>query len=357
MRDDEAPMLRDLRIGEDLDPAALPADALAFLRLLSGPSLLRLAGRDRTRCRVATTLLHGNEPSGLRAVLRYLRAGHVPAVDALFFIGAVRTALADPAFDHRALPGDRDLNRCWRAPWRGPEGQLARRVLERLRAARPECLVDVHNNTGHNPVYGVAFRVGHAELSLVSLFGERIVHTPIELGTLVEATVESFPSVTIECGRAGDPAADEAAWRGLCRYLDWEQIDFAKPLVPITCYEAPVRIELREGVKLAFGERMSPDADVTISRDIDRHNFEELAPGTPFGWLRAGAAWPFEARSAGGTDVSRELLGIEDGVLRARRSFVPIMMTTDRRIALSDCLFYAVQPAPGIALRDEGERG
>jgi hypothetical protein len=125
--------------------------------------------------------------------------------------------------------------------------------------------------------------------------------------------------------------------------------------VPITCFEAPVRIELREGVRLAFGERMSPDAEVTISRDIDRHNFEELAPGTPFGWLRAGAAWPFEARSADGIDLSRELLGVEDGVLRARRPFVPIMMTTDRRIALSDCLFYAVQPAAAGMSREGGD--
>ncbi len=292
--------LRELRIGEDLLPGALPDDALEFLRRLEGPCLLRLAGRDRTRCRVVTTLLHGNEPSGLRAVLRYLRAGHVPAVDAVFFVGAVGTALAEPGFAHRALPGARDLNRCWRAPWDGPEGALARRVLERVFSAHPECLVDLHNNTGHNPVYGVAFRIGHAELSLVSLFGERIVHTPIELGTLVEATIESFPSVCIECGRAGDPAADEAAWLGLRRYLDWDQIDFAKPLVPITRFESPVRIEVREGVRLAFGESMDPGAEVTINHDIDRHNFEQLPAGTPFGWLRDGTAWPFEARAPDG---------------------------------------------------------
>jgi hypothetical protein len=340
----DAGALRDLRVGRDLLPERLPPDAPDFLRLLGGPALLRLAGRDGSRTRVVSTLLHGNEPSGLRALLRYLRAGHVPAVDTLLFVGAVDTALAHPAFGHRTLPGARDLNRCWRPPWTGAEGALARAVLDALHAARPECLVDVHNNTGHNPVYGVAFRVGHAELSLVSLFGERIVHTPIELGTLVEATISSFPSVTIECGRAGDPAADEAAWRGLCRYLDWERIDFAKPLVPVTCFEAPVRIEVRPGVRLVFGERRG-EAEVTISSDIDRHNFERLEAGTPFGWLREDADWPFRARGHDGADRSRELLLVEDGVLRARRSFVPIMMTTDPRIALSDCLFYAVQPA------------
>ncbi|MGH0030768.1 MAG: hypothetical protein ACQGVC_13315 [Myxococcota bacterium] len=337
--------LRDLRVGEDLRPGELPEDAVDFLRLLGGPTLLRLPGRDRSRCRVASTLLHGNEPSGLRAMLRYLREEHLPAVDALLFVGAVGTALARPVFGHRALPGERDFNRCWRPPWEGELGALSREVLARIHAASPECLVDLHNNTGHNPVYGVSFKVGHAELSLVSLFGERIVHTPIELGTLVEATVDAFPSVTVECGRAGDPAADQAAYRGLCHYLDWDVIDFEKPRGPVTLFEAPVRVEVRAGVELAFGDRMQPEAQVTISNDIDRHNFENLAPGTAFGWIREGLHWPFEARTPQGEDRSRELLAVEDGVLRARRSFVPIMMTTDRRIALSDCLFYAVQPA------------
>jgi hypothetical protein len=343
--------LRSLHIGNELLPETLPADPLDFLRLLGAPTLLRVAGRDRSRCRIVSTLLHGNEPSGLHAVLRYLREQRVPAVDTLIFIGAVETALAKPAFGHRALPDARDLNRCWRPPWEGTEGALAQTLLDRIHAARPECLIDLHNNTGHNPVYGVAFRVGHAELSLVSLFGERIVHTPIELGTLVEATIDSFPSVTIECGRVGDPAADESAWRGLCRYLDWEEIDFARPLVRVMCFEAPIRVELRQDIRLAFGERMDPGAELTISNDIDRHNFDELAVGTPFGWLRDGAAWPFEARAADGREWSRELFSVEGGVLRSKRPFVPIMMTTDHRIALSDCLFYAVQPA-GVAESD-----
>jgi hypothetical protein len=341
------PPLRELEAGRDLDRASLPERDLDFLRQLGGPSLIRIPGRDSSRVRAASTLLHGNEPSGLRAMLRYLRSGVVPAVDVVLFIGAVGTALCDPPFSNRAIPGERDANRCWRAPWDTPQGEIARQVLEHLRLVQPECLIDLHNNTGHNPAYGVAFQIGHAELSLVSLFADRAVHTPIELGTLVEGSVDICPSVTVECGRAGDPVADAVAWVGLERYLDWDVIDFEKPLVPLMLLEEPVRISVREGTTLSFGDAPDPAAEVTISSDIDRHNFERLAPGSAIGWLQDAGGWPLIAERANGVECSRELFEAEGGVLRTRRAFIPIMMTTDRRIALSDCLFYAVQPAAG----------
>jgi len=336
------PPLRDLTLGVDLERADLPEDPADFLRLLGGPPILRLPGRDASRTRVVTTLLHGNEPSGLRAVLRYLRSANRPIPDALFFIAAVEAALEPPGFAHRALPGAIDANRCWRPPFLGAAGRVAEAVLPRLFEARPECLIDLHNNSGHNPAYGVAFSLGHAERSLVSLFADRVVHTPLELGTIVEATVARFPSATIECGRGGDPLADEVAWAGLLRYLEWEQIDFERPVQPLAVYEDPIRVCIRKGVRLAFAEAERPGADLTISASVDRHNFETLATGTPIGWLAPESAWPLEAWTADGEECSAALFVNDEGVLRARQARIPIMMTTNRAIAESDCLFYSV---------------
>jgi hypothetical protein len=352
------PPLREIVIGKDWVRDDVPEQDRAFLEELGGPTLLRLGGRDPSRVRIVSTLLHGNEPSGLRAMIRFLRSGDVPATDVLLFIGAVGTALSGTGFAYRALPGARDANRCWVPPFDTPEGEIAREVLELFRSARPECLIDLHNNTGHNPAYGVAFRVGHAELSLVSLFADRIVHTPIELGTIVEATVPEYPSVTIECGRAGDPAADEAAWRGLRRYLDWDQIDFSRPLIPILVLDSPVRVCVRAGVDLSFGDRAEASVPLTISRDIDRHNFERLAPGSPIGWVQPGVAWPIQAFGSDGAECSRAFFEQDGNILRTRREFIPIMMTTNRVIAKSDCLFYAVQRAPASRYAIEpGESG
>jgi gamma-glutamyl:cysteine ligase YbdK (ATP-grasp superfamily) len=324
-------------------PDQVPENLEAFLRWLGGASFLRLAGADRSRVRAVATLLHGNEPSGLRAVHAYLRSGEVPAVDAVFLIGSVAAALEAPGFAHRQLPGCADLNRCFLPPHAGPEGEIAREALHLLREARPEALVDLHNNTGHSPAYGVGPRAGGEELELVAFFGERYVHSDLRLGALVEATWREFPSVTIECGRSGDRVADAVARRGLARYLAAPALGIREELPPLEVVADPVRVEVRPGIRLAVGAEADPDADLTLAEEIDRHNFEALEPGHAIGWLNEDAEWPIQAVGGEGSDLSRELFVARDGVLRTRGATIPIMMTTDPRIAISDCLFYLVR--------------
>jgi hypothetical protein len=329
-----------------LPPERVPEQPEEFLNLLGVSTLISVTGRDTSRTRIVATLLHGNEPSGLRAAHAWLRTGQVPAVNALIFVAAVRTALETPAFTHRFLPGRVDLNRCWLPPLEGQVGSFAQEVLRLLRQSNAESLVDLHNNSGHNPPYGVGPDPGAAEFNLVAFFAERFVHSPLQLGTLVEATRDDFPSVSVECGRAGDPAADAAALSGLERYLAADRIERRRVMTErMDVFTDPLRVSVRPGVELAFGEGPVRSADFTVARDIDRHNFERLAPGVPIGWIREGADWPLEALGEERRDLSRGLFALRDGVLETRKSIVPIMMTTSRRNALDDCLFYVVQPA------------
>ncbi len=315
-----------------------------LLRALDGPSILHAKGRDGTRTRAVVTLIHGNEPSGVRALHAWLRRGEPPAVNVLFFVASVGAALAPPGFALRSSPGARDLNRCFHPPYEGPEGRIAREALEHLRAARPECLIDLHNNTGHNPPYGVGHSVTLESLALTALFGGWYVHSDLRLGALVEATHEDFPSATIECGRAGDPAADAVALRGLERFLAAETLDLASgPARPVRVLADPVRVSVRRGLRVRFGEGPQPDADLTVAADVDRHNFERLPPGVAIGWVAAPDGVPLEARGADGRDCGEGFFEVRDGVVRTRRELIPIMMTTDPSVAVSDCLFYAVR--------------
>jgi hypothetical protein len=275
----------------------------------------------------------------------WLRSGRVPATETLIFIAAVRTALQPPGFAHRFLPGRIDLNRCWLGPWEGRAGEFAGEVLHRIRACEPESLVDLHNNTGHSPAYGVGPAAGPAELGLASLFADRFVRNNLRLGTLIEATRAEFPSISVECGRAGDEAADATALAGIERYL--AAGDLAETIAaaaPVALYQDPVRVAVRSRVELAFGDAPVEGADFTVARDIDCHNFERLGPGVRIGWLGRRRLWPIEAMGEGGIDLSRDLFADRDGVLETRRDVVPIMMTTNRQNALDDCLFYVVRP-------------
>jgi hypothetical protein len=325
--------------------AALPADVGDFLRALGGPALLRQPGRDRTRTRAVVTLLHGNEPSGVRAIHAWLRSGAMPAVDVIFVLGAVAAALEPPGFAHRQLPGKRDLNRCFRAPHEGAEGALAREILELLDIARPEALVDLHNNTGRSVPYGVGPRADAEELALVALFGDRYVHSDLELGALVEVAAEAFPSVVIECGRAGASAADAVALRGLERFLGATRLGAGSAPPQVRVVTDPVRVEVVPGLRLALGEGPDAAADLTLAAEIDRHNFTRLEAGHVIGWLGPDAPWPIRAVGREGRDLSRELFEARDGMLRTRRETIPIMITNDPGIAQSDCLFYIVRAA------------
>jgi hypothetical protein len=336
----------------------------AFLAWLGGPAVLRIPGRDRTRARGLSTLLHGNEPSGLRALFAWLREGAVPAVDLVCAIGAVEAAREPPGFAHRMLPGRSDLNRCFGPPdgvppGSEPERRLAAALLHALREARCEALVDLHNNTGHNPPYGVATRLDVARLNLTALFAERIVHNAMRLGTLVEATADDFPSMTIECGRAGDPAADRVARAGFERYAELDVLETRELHAPhMAVLEKPLRVRARPEVRLAFGDRPVAGADLTLAADVDRHNFELLGPGVTVGWVGTEGSWPIEARGADGVDVSRKWFALRDGRLETRRTGVPIMMTTDPIIARADCLFYLARPGESsLAERVEGAGG
>jgi hypothetical protein len=240
------------------------------------------------------------------------------------------------------LPGARDLNRCFRPPFTGAEGALAAAILAALRAARPEALVDLHNNTGHNPAYGVGAVLDAARLNLTALFATRFVHSTLRLGALTEATAD-LGAVTIECGRAGDPAADAAARAGLERFLGVESLALAAAPPPdTTVLVDPVRVAVRPGLRIAFGERPIAGVDLTLRGDVDRHNFEPLLPGVPIGWLAEDAPWPLDARGADDEDVSRDYFVTAGRLLLTRRALVPIMMTTTVEAALADCLFYAL---------------
>jgi hypothetical protein len=63
--------------------------------------------------------------------------------------------------------------------------------------------------------------------------------------------------------------------------------------------------------------------------------------------VKSAVEWPVTAIDSSGRDRAAELFTMADGELRARRSWIPIMMTNDPFIATRDCLFYVVRRRAG----------
>ncbi|MFN0250590.1 MAG: succinylglutamate desuccinylase/aspartoacylase family protein [Kofleriaceae bacterium] len=333
-----------LHVRSGVRPEAVPVELDDFLDGLDGPTVFAVDGHDPSRVRVVSGTLHGDEPSGVRAIHRMLREGRRPVTDVLMFVGAVDAARQPPRLSHRFLPGRRDLNRCFRPPWDGLDGTIAQAALAALTARTPELAVDLHNNTGRNPSYAIGSILSGPHLALTALFTHRFIHSEIVLGTMTEAMNQHCPSITVECGQARDPEADETAWLGLVRLFELPRLD---PVVvtaeTLMIFSSPERVELTANTTLAFGATPVAGVDLTLDPEIDRHNFQTLSPGTRIGTLRPGAAWPIVVRGACGVDRSRELFELDDnGDLVTREAVVPIMMTTSPAAAISDCLFYAV---------------
>ncbi len=101
---------------KDPDSLTLKADYKQFLLSLTGPTVIDITGRNTSIYRVVTTLLHGNEPSGLIALHRWLTSeGEIPVAETniRFIICSVEAASYSPMFSYRYLPDGLDINRCF----------------------------------------------------------------------------------------------------------------------------------------------------------------------------------------------------------------------------------------------------
>ncbi len=322
----------------------IPDDLVAFLHWLERPCWIEIPGADNRRCRVVVTLLHGNEPSGVKALHQWLQRAPVPAVTTYVCIANIDAALAEPLFSHRHLPEQRDMNRCFDGPYDDHPGQFARALLDKLHTLAPEAVLDIHNTSGTGPAFGVVTRDLQSHHNLVSFFAQRTIVTNVRLGALMEQTSERCPVVTIECGGAAEPAADAVAAEGLDLFLMVDEVrkDRAADW-PIEVLKHPYRVILSPGAQLRFDSRRALLADLTLPPSVEHHNFGVVAAGTPLGWLGNKGVACLRAYEQSGENIAPTLFYDDHGILRTRCALKMFMITTNQLIATEDCLFYAVR--------------
>lgn len=337
-------MHHSIKVWQNPLPKDIGASLKAFLCQLNGPTWIKINGEDEKRNRVLVTLLHGNEPSGVKALFHWLRDPHrtQPCTNISFFICSVEAALKDPEFSHRYLPGCPDMNRCFRPPFDSENGKLAAQILTDIDALQPEAVVDMHNTSGSGPDFTVTTRLDTPFVNLAHNFSQRLILTELNLGALMEAPVEC-PIITLECGGSFDFSADQKAVEAL-KILTTKKNLFtpsrgAKP----DLYRHPLRLEIKKGVSLTFGETRQGDHDITLAFDIEKHNFGITKAHEALGWVGAAGLDYFTAIDDQGRDIKDELFLIKGGELRTARSLRLFMITPRPEIAQKDCLFYLVK--------------
>lgn len=329
-----------------IDP--LPSDigptAMEFLRSLPGPTHIHLTGKEQSRCRAATTLLHGNEPSGFFAIFNIIKQKIRPLVDLHFFILNVDAAKQSPGFIYRMLPHHKDLNRCFGSNAGDSDSErLAKALLDEIKRLQPESLIDIHNTSGSSPSFGVTIFMDKRHDSLVSLFTHRMIISDLRLGALMEVSDSIMPTVTIECGGAQDKEANLLATQGLIRYMTVDNVlDHEHSEISLEFFHNPIRMELQKGSDIAFGEHSLMTDGVTLLPGIENYNFGFVETNTLLGFVSGGLADNLSAHRTDGSECLSDYFLLRDGELYPARKLKLFMVTTNPEIARKDCLFYFV---------------
>jgi len=333
-----APELTEL---DHLPAGLLERPASELHQQLPGPTLITLRGQ-REQPLVVSVLQHGNEITGWEAVQRLLKSHYQHDELPRTLVVLVGNPLA-AKHRLRRLDEQPDFNRCWPGGnGVDPEyARLFRRVHDRLLQLRPLACIDVHNNTGLNPHYAAVNRIRSDYLRLASLFSSKVVYFTMPGGTLSHSMSEFCPSLTLECGQAGETHGTDHSLAFLEACLHLEEI----PLTPVDAdavhlFHMVATVTVRDDVLFGFGR---VPAELAFRENLDQFNFCELPAGTSIGDLRNGTAPPLVAVDTEGLDVTDSYFRFDQGEVRTRRDVMPSMLTQDRRVIQQDCLCYLME--------------
>ena len=335
-----------LTIRDSLPEGFLDCSPRDLHRLLPQPTLIELPGRKDPPLFVSA-LLHGNEDAGLTGMQHLLRnwAGRTLPRSLMLLIGNVSAAREGL----RRLDGQPDYNRVWPGTHehRGtPEAAVMARVHERILQRQAFAAIDLHNNTGLNPHYGITCSLDVESLYLASLFSRTAVWFRGLPGAQTSSMAGRLPAMTAECGQPGVPANGVAAARLVEAAMELSEFpSHAIRHQDIDLYHTRAVVRLKAGLSISFDG--SP-ADLMLAPQSDRMNFRELAAGHVFG--ETGHAMPVEVLDEAERDVTDAYFTVAEGSLRLRRTAIPAMLTLDARVIRQDCLCYLMEPVPADLL-------
>lgn len=311
--------------------------------LFPGPTLIAIPGRRR-RPLFVSVLLHGNEVTGLLAVQHLLRdyrsRNETLPRTMLLFIGNIQAA----KYEVRRLAGQADFNRIW-AGGNRTEHTMARQLIRHLREQDLFAAVDVHNNTGKNPMYACINRVEPAFVNLARRFSKTLVYFTEPHEVISMAMSRLCPAVTLECGLPGELEGIQRVSDYLRQCLELEEIPSAVEAdEEVDVFHTVAKILVPEGATVGFGER---DSRYTFCfpGDFETLNFHLLPHDFQLGW-RYDRETPLRAVDNLGLECGDSYFHYEDDRILTSRTFLLSMLTRDVRVIYQDCLGYIMEHYP-----------
>ena len=266
-------MLKEMN---NLPDGFLTAKAEDLQDLLETPTLFHLEGINPQPLFIST-LLHGNETTGLYALQRLLKKySDIPLPRSLsIFIGNVAAAKVG----QRHLDNQQDYNRIWPGSYESdsPEKDMMQTVTNIMQKKKPFASIDVHNNTGKNPHYGCVNILNPHCLELASKFSDVAVYFTSPKGVQSSSFADFCPSIVLECGQSGEKSGEVHALNYLESILTLDK--FSAQDNNLKLYHTIARVLIPKTTSLAD----TPDnmtSDLYLNPELEDKNFCNIEPGT-----------------------------------------------------------------------------
>ncbi len=336
-----------LTILEHIPDGFLETTPRSLFRVLQGPTLIHLPGRQEERLFVCI-LQHGNEEVGLSALQGLLRKYVNQALPRALsvFVGNVAAARAGV----RHLDTQPDYNRVWPGGSAGdtPEHKIMQQVVDIMKTHKLFASIDLHNNIGINPHYACVNRLDHRFLQLANIFSRTVVYFTSPKGVQSLAFAELCPSTTLECGQAGSS-------RGVTHALEFLDACMHLAYIPnhpisardMDLFHTVAVVKIPEAASLGVEDL---DTDISLLEDLELLNFRELQPGTILASTKPGSDYSFEVWGEDGELKNDQYLRGQDNKILLTRPVMPSMLTIKEEAIRQDCLCYFMERYPLPAL-------
>ncbi len=325
---------------DELPEGFLNAKAETLHRILEKPSLIHLQGKEPEPLFIST-LLHGNETTGLYAVQKLLRRyqGRTLPRSISIFVGNIKAAEAGV----RRLDQQVDYNRIWPGTHQHylAEAHMVQQVTDIMRQMKVWASVDIHNNTGKNPHYACINKLQQSFMSLAGLFSETLVYFTTPKGVQSSAFAELCPSVTLECGLSGEEAGIDHVLNYLQSVLDCEDLT-SYTNTDLNLFHTVARVKIPEGYSFGFDD----DATINLLPEIENYNFCELDAGIVLARVEPGSSAFLQAFDDDEREVGREFFEYTGEKILLKKPVMPAMLTMDTQVIRQDCLCYLMERIP-----------
>ena len=200
--------------------------------------------------------------------------------------------------------------------------------------------LDLHNNTGRNPIYGCVWDTAPEHIYLASMFSRTVVYFKRPRGVQTQAFSPYCPAITCECGQIGDMAGVERAVELIDACLHLSEFPHHQlPEGDVHVFHSVARIKIRDQRSFGF----AAGNDIQLRDDLDCSNFVELQVGESLATLSCDLEECLVVNDELGRDVTQQFLGCVDQQLRLRRPAMPSMFTRDLNVIRQDCLGYLME--------------